>query len=74
MFRSTGWSIFLSQLLSHVAVLGTLLFAAVIVPTSAAEKPKVRTITAFVRLDTTQYKQQVTDALTMLRNPRRDSS
>jgi len=68
MFRSTGWSIFISQLLSHVALLGTLLFAAVVTPTPAAEKPKVRTITAFVRLDMTQYKQQVTDTLTMLRN------
>jgi uncharacterized protein len=68
MFRSSGWSIFVSQLLSHVALLGTLLFAAVVAPASAAEKPKVRTITAFVRLDTTQYKQQVTDTLTMLRN------
>ncbi len=68
MFRSSGWSIFLSQMLSHVAILGTLLFAAVVAPTSAAEKPKVRTITAFVRLDTTQYKQQVTDTLTILRN------
>src|SRR6266850_934816 len=68
MFRNSGWSIFVSQLLSHVALLGTLLFAAVVAPASAAEKPKVRTITAFVRLDTTQYKQQVTDTLTMLRN------
>src|SRR6266850_5298537 len=68
MFRSSGWSIFVSQLLSHVALLGTLLFAAVVAPASAAEKPKVRTITAFIRLDTTQYQQQVTDTLTMLRN------
>src|SRR5882762_6119642 len=68
MFRSSGWSIFASQLPSHVALLGTLLFAAVVAPASAAEKPKVRTITAFVRLDTTQYQQQVTDTLTMLRN------
>ena len=68
MFRNSGWSIFVSQLVSHVALLGTLLFAAVVAPASAAEKPKVRTITAFVRLDTTQYKQQVTDTLTMLRN------
>src|SRR6266446_1547412 len=68
MFRSSGWSIFISQLLSHLALLGTLLFAAFVAPVSAAEKPKVRTITAFVRLDTTQFKQQVTDTLTMLRN------
>src|SRR6267154_1887030 len=68
MFRNSGWSIFVSQLLSHVALLGTLLFAAVVAPASAAEKPKVRAITAFIRLDTTQYKQQVADTLTMLRN------
>src|SRR5258705_1399492 len=68
MFRSSGWSIFVSQLPSHVALLGTLLFAAVVAPASAAEKPKVRTITAFIRLDTTQYKQQVADTLKLLRN------
>ena len=33
----------------------------------AAEKPKVRAITAFVRLDRAQYKTQVAGALTMLR-------
>jgi len=49
-------------------IVGNHLFAAGVAPTSAAEKPKVRTITAFIRLDTNQYKQQVTDTLTMLRN------
>ncbi len=33
----------------------------------AAEKPKVRAITAFIRLDRAQYQQQVQDALRMLR-------
>ena len=68
MFRSSGWSVSISQLLSHALLLGTILFAAVVAPASGAEKPKVRTITAFIRLDTTQYKQQVADTLTMLRN------
>ena len=68
MFRSSGWSLSVSHLLSHAVLLGTILFAAGVSPTSAAEKPKVRTITAFIRLDTSQYKQQVADTLTMLRN------
>jgi uncharacterized protein (UPF0210 family) len=67
MFRS-GWSLSISQLLSHAVLLGAILFAAGVSPASAAEKPKVRTITAFIRLDTNQYKQQVADTLTMLRN------
>src|ERR1700682_6853732 len=68
MFRNTGWSVFVSQLLSHALLLGTILFAVVVTRSSAAEKPKVRTITAFIRLDTSQYKQQVVDTLKMLRN------
>jgi hypothetical protein len=45
-----------------------LLFAAVCSPSAhAAEKPKVRAITAFVRLDRAQYKTQIHDALKMLR-------
>jgi hypothetical protein len=34
---------------------------------SAAEKPKVRAVTAFVRLDRAQYRARVNEALTMLR-------
>jgi uncharacterized protein (UPF0210 family) len=68
MFRESAWSASISQLISHAILLGALLFAVGIAPASAAEKPKVRTITAFVRLDTTQYKQQVTETLAMLRN------
>jgi uncharacterized protein (UPF0210 family) len=68
MFRSSGWSLSVSHLVSHAVLLGTILVTAGVAPTSAAEKPKVRTITAFIRLDTNQYKQQVADTLTMLRN------
>ena len=68
MFRNTDLSVSISQLLSYAVLIGTLLSAAVGGPVSAAEKPKVRTITAFIRLDTTIYKQQIADSLTMLRN------
>ncbi len=68
MFRNTDLSVSISQLLSYAVLIGTLLSAAVGGPASAAEKPKVRTITAFIRLDTTIYKQQIADSLTMLRN------
>jgi len=34
---------------------------------AAAEKPKVRTVTAFVKLDRTQYRAQIQEALTFLR-------
>jgi len=68
MFRNTDLSVSISQLLSYAVLIGTLLSAAVVGPASAAEKPKVRTITAFIRLDTTIYKQQIADSLTMLRN------
>ena len=39
-----------------------------IAPSSAQEKPKVRTITAFIRLDASQYALQIADTLKMLRN------
>lgn len=73
MFRNNGWSALVPPamilpLISQAVLLGALLFAAAILPASGAEKPKVRTITAFVRLDTSQYKQQIADALVMLRN------
>jgi uncharacterized protein len=68
MFRSSGWFFAIVQMFSQAIFLGTFLFAAAVVPASGQEKPKVRAITAFIRLDTSQYKQQVADALTMLRN------
>jgi uncharacterized protein (UPF0210 family) len=68
MLRTSGWSLSILQLISQAIFLGGFLFAAAVVPASGAEKPKVRTITAFIRLDAGQYKQQVADSLTMLRN------
>jgi uncharacterized protein len=68
MFRYNGWFPSILQMLSQATWMGALLFAMVVVPAARAEKPKVRTITAFIRLDTNQYQQQVTETLTMLRN------
>lgn len=67
MFRNSGSSPHVLPFASHAIFLAIFLLAGVVAPASAAEKPKVRAITAFIRLDTTQYKQQVADALTMLR-------
>ena len=68
MFGKGGWYIVLFHVASHATLFGFLLLAAAVLSTPAAEKPKVRTITAFIRLDPSQYKQQVTDTLKMLRN------
>ncbi|MBZ5661110.1 MAG: DUF711 family protein [Acidobacteriia bacterium] len=48
--------------------LAVFLLASLSAPASAQEKPKVRTITAFVRLDPADYKQQFADTVAMLRN------
>ena len=37
----------------------------------AQSKPKVRAITAFVRLDRAQYQQQIADTLTVLREAKK---
>src|SRR5436305_13370959 len=37
-----------------------------------AQQPKIRTVTAFVRLDRQNYRQQVTNTLTMLRAAREE--
>lgn len=50
---------FLAFLLAVGSVFGS--------PAPAAEKPKVRAITAFIRIDRANYRQQVQEALTMLR-------
>jgi len=68
MFRNSGWSVSVVHLLWQVAILGSALLTGAVLSTSAAEKPKVRAITAFIRLDASQYKQQIADTLTMLRN------
>ena len=52
MFRNTGCSSQSSNLFSHAILFGAFLFAVAILPASAQEKPKIRTITAFIRLDT----------------------
>src|SRR5665213_2587522 len=67
MFRNSGNSAHVLPFLSHAFFLLAFLLAMVITPASAQEKPKVRAITAFIRLDPAQYKQQITDTLGMLR-------
>ena len=68
MFRNSGSSAHVLPFLAHAIFLAAFLVAAVVAPASAQEKPKIRTITAFIRLDPGQYKQQFTDTLKMLRN------
>jgi hypothetical protein len=68
MFRNDGWSGSIFEIVSHAFLLGSLVLGAATVPAWAQGKPKVRTITAFIRLDTKQYKQQIADTLIMLRN------
>ncbi len=50
--------------------LSLLLTSAFLPAARAAEKPKVRAITAFVRLDRAQYPQQIQEALELLRKAR----
>ncbi len=68
MFRTSGGSAHVLPFLSQVIFLAAFFLATVVAPTSAQQKPKIRTITAFIRLDAGQYKQQVADTLKMLRN------
>ena len=68
MFRNSGWSMASLEIISHAVMLAAFLFAVAVPPASAQEKPKIRTITAFIRLDASQYAQQITDTLAMLRN------
>ena len=68
MLRNSGSSAHVYAFLFHTIFLAALLLAAVVPPASAQLKPKVRTVTAFVRIDPAQYKNQIADALKMLRN------
>ena len=68
MYRKSSWSVPIFQIMTQIAFLGLALFAAAAVSSQAAEKPKVRAITAFIRLDPSQYKKQIADTLAMLRN------
>jgi uncharacterized protein len=68
MFRNSAGSAHVLPFLCHAIFLAGFLIATVVAPVSAQEKAKIRTITAFIRLDPAQYKQQVADTLQMLRN------
>ena len=68
MFRNGGWSGSIFELISQALLLGSLVLGLAAVPSWAQGKPKVRSITAFIRLDPKQYKQQIAESLTMLRN------
>jgi len=59
---------FVISLTSHAIFPVFFLLAALATPASAQEKPKVRAITAFVRMDPAQFRQQIADTLTFLRN------
>lgn len=68
MFRTGGGSAHALRIAWHAIFLAACLLGTLVTPAPAAEKPKVRAITAFIRLDTAQYQQQVADTLTMLRS------
>jgi uncharacterized protein (UPF0210 family) len=68
MFRNGGWSGSIFELISQALLLGSLVLGLAAVPSWAQGKPKVRSITAFIRLDPKQYKQQIAETMTMLRN------
>ena len=54
--------------LLRLLVIGLLLIGRALTPAVASErKPKIRTITAFVRIDSSQYRQQLGEAVTVLR-------
>src|SRR5712692_8228869 len=72
MFRCHGWLFSLPHGVPQLLLLSALLCVAAVVPALGADKPKVRTITAFLRLDANQYRQQIADALTMLRAAQSD--
>jgi uncharacterized protein (UPF0210 family) len=68
MLRRNGSSASVFPLVLHAVLLAALVSAIGIAPASAQGKPKIRSITAFIRLDAAQYKDQIADALKMLRN------
>jgi uncharacterized protein len=54
--------------LSRLLVIGPLLIGCGLMPAAASErKPRIRAITAFVRIRPSQYRQQIEDAVTVLR-------
>src|SRR5882757_3401025 len=67
-FMNPACSLTITRVLLHVLSLSLLLCGMVALPAQGAEKPKIRTVTAFLLLDRAQYRQQIMDALRMLRN------
>ena len=54
--------------LFRILVIGLLLIGGGLAPAAGSERrPKIRAITAFVRIDSTQYRQQLEEAVTVLR-------
>ena len=68
MFRNGGCSAYLLSCISHAIFVVAFVVATGVSPASAQMKPRVRSITGFIRLDTGKYKDQFADALKMLRN------
>jgi uncharacterized protein (UPF0210 family) len=68
MFRHSGNSASLFPIVPYTIFLAAFLLAVGVAPASGQGKPKVRSITAFIRLDPAQYKEQIADALKMMRN------
>jgi uncharacterized protein (UPF0210 family) len=68
MFRHSRGSASVLPLGLCTIFLAAFALAAGVAPASGQGKPKVRSITAFIRLDPAQYKEQIADALKMLRN------
>ena len=68
MFRYSTGSVPILATVCRFALCAVLLLSAAVLPASAQEKPKIRSITAFIRLDPAQYQKQFADSLTMLRN------
>jgi uncharacterized protein len=68
MLRNSGGSAHVFPFLWQSIFVAVFLLSVVIAPASAQQKPKIRTITAFIRVDATQYKQEITDTASMLRN------
>ena len=62
--RGPASHLFSTPLFCLLSLLITLVFSGTL---AAAEKPKVRAVTAFVRLEPANYQEQVREALTMLR-------
>jgi len=68
MLRNSGSSAHVFSFVWQSVFVAVFFLTAMIPPASAQQKPKVRSITAFIRVDRDQYKQEITDTAAMLRN------